>query len=392
MPAAKRLPKYGLRSDDVLSASITHFKEDPERSAVAAAEIHFAGRVMGAAEANGTQIAELLQYAYSANAVQELALATDPGVDIKALGTEPSLQGASFTYKTITLAVPNSSQLLVGLEASSLLVAQPHHVSKFPSSSLLSNVLNMIQGDHRDDHTKLKEALQRTSLPFRRLWPGSPTRLLYGNYSTVDPIFAETLLVMIVMAYAPFFAPALFNLDQTGCISRRAEMTSLRNDLTALKADIVSLKGSSSWIRTTADSLPLELLEDLIDETLSASHLTSAVTTWFVNQYTKFSKELAPFFSRFPDKCVDMSASSSRSQILSMLTGIRTGNRVRIFGPAGSGKTYVLATVGLLYTALIFLRNTKQQLQSTSAKLVVMATANSPLTAFSKLLTDKIMP
>ena len=160
MPAAKRLPKYGLRSDDVLSASITHFKEDLECGAIAANEIHFAGRVMGAAEANGTQIAELLQYAYSANAVQELALATDPGVDIKALGTEPSLQGASFTYKTITLAVPNSSQLLVGLEASSLLVAQPHHVSKFPSSSLLSNVLSMIQGDHRDDHTKLKEALQ----------------------------------------------------------------------------------------------------------------------------------------------------------------------------------------------------------------------------------------
>ena len=228
------------------------------------------------------------------------------------------------------------------------------HKFKFPSSSLMSNVLSMIQGDHRDDHTKLKEALQRTSLPFRRLWPDSPIRLLYGNYSTVDPLFAEALLIMIVMAYAPFFAPALFNLDQTGCISRRAEMTSLRNDLTTLKADIVSLKGSNSWIRTTADSLPLELLEDLIDETLSASHLPSAVTNFFVGQYTKFSKELAPFFSRFPDKCVDMSASSSRSQILSMLTGIRTGNRVRIFGPAGSGKTYVLATVGLLYTCLLY--------------------------------------
>ena len=388
----KRIPKYGLRQDDVLTATVTHLKDDPEGEAGAGhSEIHFAGRVMGAAEANGTQIAELLQYAYSANAVQELAQANDPTGDVKALGTEPSLQGAFFTYRTICLAVPNTSSLLNGLDAKSLLVAKPQHVSKFASNSLMTNVLNMIQGDQKHDHTKLKEALQRTSLPFRRLWPSSPVKLLYGNFSTVDPLFSEALLIMIIMAYAPFFAPALFNLDQAGSMSKRAEMTSLRNDLTTLKADICSLKGSNSWIRTTADSLPLELLEDLIDETLSTIQPPSTVTNWFVGQYTKFSKELTPFFSRFPDKCIDMSASSSRSQILSMLTGVRTGNRIRIFGPAGSGKTYVLSMIGLLYTALIFLKNTRQPLQSTSAKLVVMATANSPLTAFSKLLTDKIM-
>ena len=144
------------------------------------------------------------------------------------------------------------------------------------------------------------------------------------------------------------------------------------------------MHATHGWLQITQQSLPLTFLLDTLEELLQPEDPNglSDNAEWWTAEYNRIATQYASSFHRFPDRVTDLSSAPSRLLLLALLTASMEGPRIRIFGPAGAGKTYVLGMLCTMYCAIIH-RVLEAAPSRPHGKVIYLAPSNGPLRALS---------